>query len=166
MQISTRRPHWWRGRRGEWYLVIQAALLLLILLAPRSAAPLPSWPPSFYWPTTVLGLALAATGALLALYGVFSLGRNLTPLPSPKDDARLVENGAYRLARHPIYGGIIFMAYGFALFRQGSLTFLLATVLLLFLDLKSRREERFLLEKFPAYDAYRRRVHRLLPFIY
>jgi protein-S-isoprenylcysteine O-methyltransferase Ste14 len=39
-------------------------------------------------------------------------------------------------------------------------------MLFLFLDLKSRREERWLCAKFPDYPAYQRRVRRLIPFVY
>jgi protein-S-isoprenylcysteine O-methyltransferase Ste14 len=34
------------------------------------------------------------------------------------------------------------------------------------LEVKSRREERWLREKFPEYAAYQRRVRRLIPFLY
>jgi protein-S-isoprenylcysteine O-methyltransferase Ste14 len=35
-----------------------------------------------------------------------------------------------------------------------------------FFDLKSRREEAWLLVAYPGYAAYRARVRRLVPFIY
>jgi protein-S-isoprenylcysteine O-methyltransferase Ste14 len=41
-----------------------------------------------------------------------------------------------------------------------------AILLLVFVDLKSRREERWLMAKFPGYTAYRRRVRRLIPYVY
>ena len=34
------------------------------------------------------------------------------------------------------------------------------------LDVKSRREEKWLAEKFPTYAAYARRVRNLVPFLY
>jgi protein-S-isoprenylcysteine O-methyltransferase Ste14 len=162
----TERATWWRGKRGEWYVVIQAALFALIIFGPRALPGLPVWPPAWRWPATVSGAALLVAGAYLGFFGLFSLGRNLTPLPHPKDDAVLVESGAYRLARHPIYGGLILMAYGFALLIAGILTIGYATLLLVFFDIKSRREERWLNRKFPGYRAYSRRVRRLIPFIY
>jgi protein-S-isoprenylcysteine O-methyltransferase Ste14 len=39
-------------------------------------------------------------------------------------------------------------------------------LLLVFFDIKSRREEAWLLARFPAYRDYRRRVRKLMPFIY
>jgi protein-S-isoprenylcysteine O-methyltransferase Ste14 len=42
----------------------------------------------------------------------------------------------------------------------------LAGALLVFFDLKSRREELWLVDQFDGYAAYRRRTRRLLPWIY
>ncbi len=49
---------------------------------------------------------------------------------------------------------------------RGPLTAMYAIVLLLFLDVKSRREERWLSAKYPAYAVYQKRVHKLIPFVY
>lgn len=162
----TKSTSWWRGKRGEWYVVIQAVLFTLVAFGPRTLPGVPPWPEATRWPALLSGGTLALAGALLAFFGAFSLGRNLTPLPHPKDDATLVESGAYRLVRHPIYAGIILMSYGWALLARSWLTLAYATVVLLFLDLKSRREERWLKEKFPGYAQYSKRVRKLIPFIY
>jgi protein-S-isoprenylcysteine O-methyltransferase Ste14 len=42
----------------------------------------------------------------------------------------------------------------------------LAAVLFIFFDLKSRREERWLMEAYPGYAKYRQRVRKLIPFVY
>jgi protein-S-isoprenylcysteine O-methyltransferase Ste14 len=162
----AQKTSWWRGQRGEWYVVIQAALFVLVIFGPTSLAGIPAWPKAALWPALLTGLALVLAGTLLAFFGVFSLGRNLTPLPHPKEDAKLVESGAYRLVRHPIYGGIILMVYGWALVSASWLTLAYATLVLIFLDVKSRREERWLNLKFPGYAQYSKRVRKLIPFIY
>ena len=41
-----------------------------------------------------------------------------------------------------------------------------AALLVVFFDIKSRREEAWLAARFPAYADYRRRVRKLIPFIY
>jgi len=152
---------WWKGHRGEWYVVLQAALFALVVLGPRGA-----W---LALPTAVArtaGFALIGAGALVALAAVLRLGRNLTPLPHPREDATLVEGGPYAWVRHPIYGGVILVAFGWALLVQGWLTLLWAVLLLVFLDIKSRREEVWLMARFPDYANYQRRVRKLIPFIY
>ncbi len=94
------------------------------------------------------------------------LGRNLTPLIVPKTGAELMESGPYRLVRHPIYSGIIQMACGWGLWTGGWLTLCYTGILFLVFDRKLRREEALLLQTFPGYAAYARRVKRLIPFLY
>jgi protein-S-isoprenylcysteine O-methyltransferase Ste14 len=111
-------------------------------------------------------VALLLAGAGLLLAALIRLGPNLTPLPHPKDQATLVQTGPYGLVRHPIYAGGILAAYGWGLVVHGWLTLVYATVLLIFLDLKAAREERWLTGKFPGYSDYQRRVRKLIPFIH
>jgi len=160
---NPRQP-WWKGRRGEWYVGLQFALFALVVFGPRGAAI--AWPAPLAAIAQPAGIALILAGALLATAAVLKLGRNLTPLPHPKDDSTLVETGIYGWVRHPIYCGLILAAFGWACVVQGWLTLLWALVLLVFFDIKSRREEAWLLARFPAYADYRRRVRKLLPFIY
>ena len=156
---------WWKNSRGEWYVIIQVGLFLLIAFGPRS---LPGIPPWNLHQTIglILGGLLIVAGALLSSMGVLRLGPNLTPLPFPKDESVLVETGPYALVRHPIYSGLIIAAFGWAIFAHGWLTLGYAVVLLVFFDVKSRREEQWLREKFSGYQAYQRRVRKLIPWIY
>ncbi len=113
-----------------------------------------------------LGLLLGLAGLALALAGLLGLGRNLSALPHPNDDAELVQGGVYGLARHPIYGGLIAGAVGWALLTNSLLSLVFALGLWLLLEFKSRREERQLLARFPAYAGYRQRVRKFLPWLY
>jgi len=105
-------------------------------------------------------------GGALLVAGLVRLGRGLTPLPYPKDDARLVQTGPFSLVRHPMYGGGLVLALGWAVYVQGWLTLGYVLALFVFLDAKSRREERWLAERFPEYAAYQRRVRKLIPFVW
>ena len=157
---------WWRGRRGEWYVVVQFAVLVAMVLGPRTLAGLPPWPERLINVSSIAGTVLLGLGGLVSLLAVVNLGSNLTPLPHPKDGATLVVGGMYRFVRHPIYFGVILMTSGFALAVHGWLTLAEAAALAVFFDIKSRREEIWLAEHFPAYAAYRQRVRKLIPFIY
>jgi len=161
----TKTP-WWQGKRGEWYVVLQAGLLILVAIGPCTWPGLPAWSPGWSRLGTIGGGLLFLAGALLAVAGAVNLGRNLTPLPRPKDDATLVVVGAYRLVRHPIYSGLAAMAFGWGLWVNSWPTLGYALLLFVFFDCKSRREERWLREKFPEYAAYQRRVRKLIPFVY
>ena len=67
--------------------------------------------------------------------------------------------------RHPIYGGVILLALGWSL--ASSPVGLIPTALLVaLLELKSRREEAWLVERYPEYETYRARTpHRFLPWL-
>jgi protein-S-isoprenylcysteine O-methyltransferase Ste14 len=155
--------HDWIGNtRGEWYVVAQGALTLLVLLAPRIDGTSPF--PGAGWP--LVGIVIAAAGLVLVLLGSLSLGRSLSPFPRPNRNARLVESGVFALVRHPIYTGFCLLGLGWSALWM-SLAALAATVaLFLLLDVKSRREERWLEERFADYARYRARVSKLVPFIY
>jgi protein-S-isoprenylcysteine O-methyltransferase Ste14 len=111
----------------------------------------------------VSGLVLLAAGALLFVAGIVALGRALTPLPLPRERGSLREGAAYGFVRHPIYGGVVVMVAGWSLVATP--VGLAATALVLsFFELKSRREEDWLLARYAGYEAYRRRVRwKFLP---
>ena len=154
------------GRRGEGYVVVQFILLALIALAPLLRVG-GAWPAPLGLLLRGLGLVLILAGGALALAGLLGLGvTNLSALPHPKDEAQLVESGIYGLARHPIYGGLIAGAAGWALLTNSLLALLLAAALWAWFELKSRREEHALRAKFSGYDAYARRVRRFWPLVY
>ena len=105
-------------------------------------------------------------GALLSARGLLDLRENLTPFPRPLPEARLVDTGAYSLVRHPIYGGLILGAVGWAIFMASPVALVLAVGLAVFFYLKSRREELWLAEQFADYGAYQSRTRRMLPWIW
>lgn len=149
------------GHRGEMWVALQAVLLLLFAFAPRIG---PAWPS----PDIVqfAGWVLAAIGTVLLAWSALNLGRSLTPFPRPLPEAELVTTGAYRLVRHPIYCAVIIGALGLSLATESWLRLGLSATLFVFFDMKARREEIWLQAKFPAYEAYKARVKKLIPWIY
>ncbi len=154
------------GSRGEGWVVIQGVIFAAIALA---GSTLPgNWSGAGASIATTAGALLVALGGLLAGSGLVELraGDALTALPHPRDGGRLVESGAYRLVRHPIYGGLVLGAVGWALLRGSVPALVAAVILLLFFDLKRRREEAWLAARFPGYPSYRTRTRRLVPWIW
>ena len=162
--MNNSSKSWWKGPRGEWYVAAQALLFILIAWGPRHMTGL-GWPLS--GPVSFgLAVAFIGLGIALSLAAALHLGANLTPLPHPKDDACFVASGPYRLVRHPMYGGVILLALGWAFYVEGVLTLAYAALTVIFFDIKTRREESWLMRRFPEYAAYRQRVRKLIPFIY
>ena len=158
--------HWWKGARGEWLVVAQVGLMGLVFFGPRTWSGQPAWPFPFAGACPFAGGALMSAGSLFFVAALIRLGPGLTPLPYPKDGATLVQTGPYGIVRHPIYSGGLVLALGWALCVRGWLTLGYAVLLFVFLDRKSRREEAWLAERFPAYPDYQRRVRKLIPFVY
>jgi protein-S-isoprenylcysteine O-methyltransferase Ste14 len=161
-----RATPWWKGARGEWYVIVQAVLMLLVLVGPRTLPGGPEWRAPFALQRQVIGATLVAAGGAFFLAGLLRLGSALTPLPYPKEGGSLVQTGPFALVRHPIYCGGLIASVGVALMVSGWLTFLYVAALFALLDIKSRQEERWLAQKFPEYAAYQRRVRKLIPFLY
>jgi protein-S-isoprenylcysteine O-methyltransferase Ste14 len=153
------------GARGEFYVVIQFVLLVLVIGGPVQIS---GWPDRLTERvlTDVLAVVLVIAGAALLVAGTRTLGRNLTPLPYPKAGGTFVDRGVYRYARHPIYGGLMLLACGWSLRRGGALALAYSLLLAVLLHVKSGREERWLAARFPAYAAYRAHTRRFIPFVW
>lgn len=81
-----------------------------------------------------------------------------------KKNRELTQTGPYAHTRNPLYLGSILMAFGFALaLRSWPVALLLAVGFLVIYVPVIASEERFLRATFPEFDAYCRRVPRLLP---
>src|SRR5712691_7090920 len=161
MSSGSRLPE--LGPRGEGWVLLQLLL---------GAAIVGCGFVGVYWPASVesffgiLGLLIGAAGALLVVLGVLSLGRSFTPLPRPRARTRLRQAGIYRLARHPVYGGVILVGLGWSL-ADAPLGLTPTALLAVLFDLKARREEAWLIERFPEYAAYRARTpRRFVPWLY
>lgn len=164
---AERPAPWWRGSRGEWYVVVQFALFAAIAVSLRLWPSDPEWPGVVGTAASVGGLALAVLGAALAVWGLVALGsNNLTALPYPKDEATLTTTGPYAIVRNPIYSGLLLGGFGLGLWHHSWATLILSAALFVLFDLKTRKEQAWLTERFPEYRAYAKRVRKLVPWVY
>ncbi|HYA09537.1 MAG TPA: isoprenylcysteine carboxylmethyltransferase family protein, partial [Gaiellaceae bacterium] len=139
-------------------------LMAAILLSARAGL---GWPEGLEPVAYVVGGALLALGSLLLVAGGLRLGPSLTPMPKPRPGQELTTTGVYGLARHPMYGGGLLFALGWSIVFASVVGLALTAVLVLFIELKSRREELWLAEHHPGYEEYRRRTRRrFIPFVY
>ena len=115
----------------------------------------------------VAGGAMAAMGLVLALWASVSLGPAMTASPLPKPGTTLVTVGPYRLARHPIYGGLFLVLMGCALVADSLLAVSTAALVVPLFLVKAGYEERRLRMIHPQYRSYMETVPRLLiPFVF
>lgn len=154
------------GSRGEGWVILQMVCLGAIGLGGLTAGTTVTAPLEALAAT--VGAALIAGGTILGLAGLVALngGDALTALPHPRDAATLVESGPYRLVRHPIYGALVIGSAGWAILRLSAVAAIATMALFVILDLKRRREEGWLVDRFPGYPAYRARTRRFIPWIW
>lgn len=111
----------------------------------------------------VVGTVLCAIGVLLMLAALSVIRRSIQIAPAPRDDAQLVTGGVYAWFRHPIYTAIVLVVLGLFL-RQPSVAVGVGTAIVIgYLVLKVRIEERLLAAHYPDYAAYKARTFGLLP---
>ncbi len=140
-------------RGGRWVLA-QFALMALALVA---AAIPPGWPESAEVPLAALGAVVALLGVILAAWSWRTLDRAATAFPQPKPGGRLIESGPYAHVRHPVYAGGLLFFGGLALATSPVVVGPLAALVVLWRN-KAALEEELLLERYPEYADYRRRV--------
>ncbi len=114
------------------------------------------------------GLALFVLGAIVRAWSIHVLGRFFTVQVAIAGDHKLIEDGPYRLLRHPSYTGSLLMFVGYLVCFGNALT--MTIVLLVVAATFVRRivvEEAALAANFgDAWVAYAKRTWRLLPLVY
>lgn len=152
------------GRRGEGWTIVQVVLVAAILLSALVGL---GWPDALELAAWVVGGLLLAVGVLLLVVGAVQLGPALTPFPAPRGGNELRTAGLYGRARHPMYGGGILVALGWSTVFGSVVGLILTVVLVLFFELKSRREELWLAQRHGWYADYRRSTRRrFIPFLF
>jgi protein-S-isoprenylcysteine O-methyltransferase len=133
---------------------------------------LPSWfgaagampgMPAVAW----LGVGLGCAGLLLRLWAVLALRERYTRTLLVHDGHAIERDGPYRFVRHPGYLGSLLCLNGIALASGNALVFVasMAATSATY-AYRIRVEDAMLVARFGAsYEAYRREVGALLPFL-
>ncbi|MHB8059429.1 MAG: methyltransferase family protein, partial [Gaiellaceae bacterium] len=116
-----------------------------------------------HWPArpilVIVGVVVAVAGGLVMFWGGRTLGKSLTPFPSPR--GQHLERGPYRFIRHPMYGGGVILALGVSL-ASSPWALVPTAALVPFFLVKSRYEEHLLAQADPGYADYLSRVRKRL----
>jgi protein-S-isoprenylcysteine O-methyltransferase Ste14 len=130
------------------------------LFAAYGIAMLPSY-------VTYVGSALVLAGTAVRQWAIAVLGRYFSDMIGVQKDQKVVQNGPYRLIRHPSYAGLllIFIGWGLAFQSWGAL---LAVILVFGVCFGYRMisEERMLTSELgKSYTEYMKRTKRIIPFL-
>lgn len=115
-----------------------------------------------------IGVVVLLLSLLLVLWsgGALRSQNAFAAAPRPVEGGSLVRTGPYVWIRHPLYAGLVAGGLGIALWRFSLASLVCSLALFVILDLKRRREEAWLLERYPDYAAYRDETAALVPFVY
>lgn len=108
-------------------------------------------------------LPFMVTGIVIIAISILQLNKNLSPFPSPKENSELIITGLYKWIRHPIYSGILLLAFSFALYQNSGFKILISFFMLILFYFKTGYEEKQLSLKFPEYKNYKMNTGRFLP---
>ena len=113
------------------------------------------------------GLVLTAAGLAFAIWARLRLGRNWSGTVTIKEDHRLIQQGPYRLVRHPIYTGVLLAMVGTAIGYGRAPCLISVPIAFLAFWRKSRMEERFMMAQFGSrYSQYQREVKGFVPGLF
>eukprot|EP00465_Bigelowiella_longifila_P002331 CAMPEP_0185269826 /NCGR_PEP_ID=MMETSP1359-20130426/40856_1 /TAXON_ID=552665 /ORGANISM="Bigelowiella longifila, Strain CCMP242" /LENGTH=238 /DNA_ID=CAMNT_0027861159 /DNA_START=228 /DNA_END=941 /DNA_ORIENTATION=+ len=139
------------GKRGEAYVLGQVVLGLLVIAPVINLEPL----------VRILAFSAVSLAAVIILSSLGTLGSNLTPLPKPRENAKLKNDGMFRYMRHPLYMGLILGSFGLAVITSSLSRGMFAVALTIILNYKAEFEEEKLVEKFGEdYIRYMSEVRR------
>ena len=159
--MQTRVPP--LGPRGEGWVALQFVLFWLIATAAIIAVGQQGLPPL---ELRLLRTATVVAGLSIAGWAVRTLGSSMTVLPRPKEQHELITRGPFRWLRHPVFSGVVLTALGACVISGSWIALAFTLCLCVLFDLKARREEVWLAQRYPQYLDYRSRARKFIPGVY
>ncbi|MFD4879816.1 methyltransferase family protein [Streptomyces sp. NPDC058420] len=120
-----------------------------------------------YWQPelAVLGAVLAVASTALLLWARWVLGVMWASIPLVQEHHELRTEGPYRIVRHPIYTGLLGLAFGGMLACGFGIWIVFLVIAVPWLLRRVRIEDAMMADQFGAsYEAYRARVPALIPW--
>ena len=162
VKVATEKQNVWSALSHRIPLACSYFLLADAHLPPTLNLPVT---PHADWARAV-GVSVCALGLLMTLWARWTLGGNWSSAVTFKQNHELIRTGPYRLARHPIYTGLLIMALGTAVNFGQLRCWLSLPLMATAFWIKLRHEEELLLRHFPnEYPVYKRQVKALVPFV-
>jgi len=154
---ALRRP---RSHGFPRFFAFMAILGLFVLNLDR-------WFTDPFTPLQMISWALLTASLILAVHGFYLLRVVGQPKDNIENTTILVREGAYRYIRHPLYGSLLWLAWGICLKDLSPLSIGLALVATAALFATARIEEAENLQRFgDDYAAYMKTTKMLIPYLF
>lgn len=112
----------------------------------------------------IIGLITIIFGCYINILGRRSLGKNWANQVTIYQDQTLIQKGAYKYVRHPLYSSIIWMFYGSCLVYSNYYGFIATTLIFIpFMYYRAKQEEKLLSERFEEYKDYQKKTGMFFP---
>lgn len=149
--------------QGTTGMILTAYVLTADLPLLLRRLPMPQLPPM----AGPAGLIAQAGGLALRAWSMRTLGASYTRTLRTDEEQRIVDEGPYRLIRHPGYAGSLLTWSGFALASRSVPVIGFVTGLLSWAyKRRITAEEELLQRELPGYTAYRHHTKKLIPFVW
>jgi len=113
------------------------------------------------------GLFLVIFGCIINIKGRFNLGKNWANHIKIYESQTLVQEGVYKIVRHPLYASIIWMFYGASLIYLNISALLANTLIFIpFMFYRAKQEEILLTNRFEEYKNYQMKVGMFFPKLF
>ena len=150
------------------FFVFEFTLVLVVLNFPHWFENPFSFKQIVSWILLIVSLLLLAQSIyFFKHYGRTKKRRDNTVNFEFENTVTLIKEGIYKYIRHPMYGSLLFLAFG-AMFKSISvLTVSLALVTLIFILLTAKTEEKENIKFFGTdYEDYMQKTKMLIPFVF
>ncbi len=106
-------------------------------------------------------------GVLLIVWAILSIKLNKHHGEHKLHEGNfLVTYGPYEIIRHPIYAGVLLVFIGFVHGVPSIERYLAFTVLCIAIFLKMLNEEKLLENELKEYSLYKKKTHRIIPYLF
>jgi protein-S-isoprenylcysteine O-methyltransferase Ste14 len=113
-----------------------------------------------------VGFLIFLLGFIIAIWARRHLGKNWGMPMAQKQGPELITSGPYAYIRHPIYTGLLLMAFGSFLIvnMYWLIVFIIAAVFFIY---SAFAEEKLMTKQFPKiYQSYKAKTKMLIPFVF
>ena len=153
-----------RSDRGSALLIFFSIFVSIFIANEFAEYGVALLPAAFFY----VGLVMMLAGISIRIWAVSTLRSFFSYTVQIKQDHHVVENGPYRLVRHPAYTGslLTILGVGFALQSWGA-ALVIAIIFGISFGYRIKVEEKALVASLgEAYVLYSRRVKRLIPYLF
>lgn len=143
-----------KGIRSYLHVIIQFSAIAYILFSG------PKFAVSFL-------ILVELAGLFLGVWALWAMRKSvLSVYPDPEPGFSLIENGPYKLIRHPMYLALFLFLVPLVLSFPTEYRILVLIIFTVNQFLKLHYEENILLKKIRDYKLYSQRTKRIIPFLY